>query len=155
MYGSKVNQNKKRMMVFRYKNSINANSNQFDEFTLDFNHLDKWACVMCDKNIHYLNVVVLTGYSWDQPQRSQHTEGSKGFNIKTPRFPSVSVHWWMATFSISLLLFGQKLQDNTKESVTREREGSGVAVILTSGDETRWFCYLGIILALFSCVTQH
>lgn len=73
-------------------------------------------------------VALLTGYSWDQPQRSQHTEGSKGFNVETSRFPSVSVHWWMATFSVSLLLFGQKLQDNTEESVTRERVGSRLAV---------------------------
>lgn len=84
--------------------------------------------VWCDVNLLKCAAVLLTGYSWDQPQRSQHTEGSKGFNIETSRFPSVSVHWWMATFSVSLLLFGQKLQDNTEESVTRERGGSRLAV---------------------------
>ena len=87
-------------------------------------HFNKYVQYFC-------TIVIHTGYSWDQPQRSQHTEGSKGFNIKTSWFPSVSVHRWMATFSVSLLLFGQKLQDNTEESVTRERGVSRKAV--------RWF----------------
>lgn len=64
----------------------------------------------------------LTGDSGDQPQRSQHTEGSEGLNIKTSWFPSVAVHRWMATFSVSLLLFGQKLQNNTEESVEEKEE---------------------------------
>lgn len=93
--------------------------------------------------------MILTGYSWDQPQRSQHAEGSKGFNIKTSWFPSVAVHRWMATFSVSLLLFGQKLQDNTEESVRRERGASPETVINTSSSEmilNETLCWFGSII---------
>ena len=73
---------------------------------------------------------LLTGYSWDQPQGSQHTEGSKGFNIKSTWLTPVPVHWRMVTFSltISLLLFGQKLQDNTEESVRKQKERTSISL---------------------------
>lgn len=86
--------------------------------------------------LHWVNMVyrvlvyeaqqfsLLTGYSWDQPQGSQHTEGSKGFNIKSTWFTPVPVHRRMI-FSLSfiyLFIFGQKLQDNTEESVRQQRK---------------------------------
>lgn len=65
----------------------------------------------------------LTGYSWDQPQGSQHTEGSKGFNVKSTGFTPVAMRRRMATLSVtfSLIFFGQKFQNNTEESATKNK----------------------------------
>lgn len=95
----------------------------------------------CRKYAHSINMGCLrvelksslTGYSWDQPQGAQHTEGSKGFNIKSTWLTPVPMHWCMGiSFNFSLFFFGQKLQCNTEESVGKQRKS---LTLVTSASE--------------------
>lgn len=67
-------------------------------------------------------VFLLTGHSWDQAKRSQHSKGSEGFDVETSWFPSVAVHGRMGSNSFLLSIFGQNFQDNTKQSKKKEKK---------------------------------
>lgn len=92
-----------------------------NSYVLGYTKLTWVDCVLVYEALQFS---LLTGYSWDQPQGSQYTEGSKGFNVKSTWFSPMSVHWRMVSisFAFRLLLFGQKLQDNTEESVRKQRK---------------------------------
>lgn len=78
--------------------------------------------------------VLLTGYSWDQPQGSQHTEGSKGFNIKSTWLTPVAMHRRVDILSLNfyLLIFGQNLQYNTEESVSKNKKEESKNLVVLS-----------------------